>query len=70
MTLRIPGCPDGTKIAVRWLEEHGEGDFETDDEGCVAILKVLLPLLGYGVEVKKVDGLWRVVVKKKTSHLR
>lgn len=62
--IRIPGCPDGTKVALKWLEEHGSGDFETDDEGCVAILKVLLPLLGYKVNVEKSGNTWRILAKR------
>jgi len=49
--LEIPGCPEGSMKAVAYITEKQPQEvvIRTQDEDCVAVLKIVLPLFNYFV---------------------
>jgi hypothetical protein len=56
--LEVPGCPEGSMKAIAYIKEKQPNEvvFKTPDEGCVAVLRVVLPLFNYFVVDVYVEG--------------
>jgi hypothetical protein len=61
--LEIPGCPDGSLRAIAYLRNREPDDIEirTPDGQCAAVLKIVLPLLGYIVVDAYAQGSTHVI---------
>ena len=49
--LEVPGCPGGSMKAIAYIKEKQPDEvvFKAPDEGCVTVLRVVLPLFNYFV---------------------
>ncbi|MEZ0319660.1 MAG: hypothetical protein ABWK05_06700 [Pyrobaculum sp.] len=67
--LEVPGCPDGSLRAVAYIKEKGPAELliKTRDEGCVRVLRLILPLFGYAVVDVGVEGEFHYVKTKKST---
>lgn len=60
--MELPGCPNGSLSAASYLlsRRPHKAAFLVPDRDCVAVLKYVLPLLGYSVRVEERGGAWLV----------
>jgi len=49
--IKVPGCSEGSLKAVAYIKERQPETvaIKTPDEGCVTVLKIILPLFKYFV---------------------
>lgn len=47
--VEVPGCPEGSLKAVAYIKERQPREVvvKTPDEGCVNVLRLILPLFNY-----------------------
>ncbi|ACB40768.1 hypothetical protein [Pyrobaculum neutrophilum] len=68
-TVEVPGCPEGSLKAVAYIKEKqpAEVAIKTPDEGCVNVLRLILPLFGYIVVDVYREGDLHVVKAKRAK---
>lgn len=64
--VEVPGCPEGSLAAANYVldKKPDSAKFLVPDRDCVAVLRYILPLLGYRTSVKEEGGRWLVEAVK------
>jgi len=64
--VEVPGCPQGSLVVVSYLMERRPkaAKFLVPDSECVAVLRFILPHVGYAHRVTRRDNLWLVEVER------
>ncbi len=64
--VEVPGCPNGSLFVVSYLMERRprSAKFLVPDSDCVAVLRFILPHMGYSHRVARREKGWLVEVEK------
>ncbi|AAL64463.1 hypothetical protein [Pyrobaculum aerophilum] len=56
--LEVPGCPEGSLRVVAYIKENRPAEItvKTQDEDCIKVLKLVLPLFNYYVVDQWAEG--------------